>query len=277
MKYVKLLRVKHYIKNILVFIPLFFGQEILARGKFVSALLGAVAFCFISSAVYIINDLQDADKDRLHPMKRERPIACGTVSRENALVVFFLCFVSAIIFTVLTGKPFALLYVMGYFGINMLYSYGLKNKPLIDIFILASGFVIRIFYGGFLTGTTISTWLYLVIMAGALCMGIGKRREEKKRIESTREVLKYYSYSFLDKQMYVCITLSDVFYALWAMEASGGRLKWTIPLFFAILMRYSFDVESSCDGDPVEVITSDKVLVCMLAVYGLYLFFLLYL
>ena len=95
---------------------------------------------------------------------------------------------------------------------------GLKNKPIIDIVILAAGFVIRIFYGGMITGVSISKWLYLVITSGSLYMGLGKRRNEMKKQTDTRDVLKYYNVDFLDKNMYVCVPLTIVFYALWTYE-----------------------------------------------------------
>ena len=110
-------------------------------------------------------------------------------------------------------RSFVLL--ISYLGLNVAYSMGLKNKPIIDIVILAAGFVIRIFYGGMITGVSISKWLYLVITSGSLYMGLGKRRNEMKKQTDTRDVLKYYNVDFLDKNMYVCVALTIVFYALW--------------------------------------------------------------
>lgn len=154
---------------------------------------------------------------------------------------------------------------------------GLKNIPIVDIVILASGFVIRIFYGGIITNITISKWLYLVITVGSLYMGLGKRRNELKKQTKTRDVLKYYNVNFLDKNMYVCVALSIVFYSLWTLEMPNPQISWTIPIFIILLMCYSLDVEGDSDGDPVEVILHDKILIGLLVLYALFIFILLYL
>lgn len=108
-------------------------------------------------------------------------------------------------------------------------------------------------------------------------MGLGKRRNELKANTDTRDVLKYYSEAFLDKNMYVCVALTDVFYALWTLEMSNPQICWTIPIFFIILMCYSLDTEGSSDGDPVEVILKDKVLIGIVALYAICIFSLIYL
>lgn len=153
---------------------------------------------------------------------------------------------------------------------------GLKNIPIIDVVILASGFVIRVFYGGCITGVLISKWLYLVIVTGSLYMGLGKRRNELRAQMDTREVLKFYNEGFLDKNMYVCVALVNVFYALWSIEMPNPRMIWTVPFFLVLLMCYSLDVESDSDGDPVEVIIHDKVLIGILIAYTICIFILLY-
>lgn len=275
-KYIKLLRVKHYIKNLLVFIPLFFEGDFFDLFKISNACLGALAFCAISSAVYILNDLQDIEKDRRHPTKKLRPIASGEISKPQAKLFFIICLTFSIAITLFTDHIEGLVFILLYLLLNILYSYGMKNKPLIDILILSSGFVIRLFYGAALTNTQISGWLYLVIVTGSLYMGLGKRRNEMKAQKETREVLKYYTYSFLDKNMYTCATLVNVFYSLWTMEASNEQLKWTIPIFFLILMKYSLDIEGNSDGDPVEVVLHDNILMMLVAGYGICIFCLLY-
>ena len=153
---------------------------------------------------------------------------------------------------------------------------GLKNKPIIDVVILASGFVIRVLFGGLITGVEISKWLYLVIVTGSLYMGLGKRRNELRAQTDTREVLKYYNENFLDKNMYVCVALVNVFYALWSIEMPNPRMIWTVPFFIVLLMCYSLDVEGDSDGDPVEVIIHDKALIGIIITYVMCIFVLLY-
>ena len=276
--YLKLLRVKHYIKNFLVFVPLFFGGEMLSIAKLGTACLGCFAFSAISSAIYILNDLQDIEKDRKHPTKCKRPLASGRIKKEAALVMLGVCICFAAMISVLLGSPMSVIYLALYFALNVAYSMGLKNKPIIDVVILASGFVLRIYYGGSITGIQISTWLFLVVAVGSLYMGLGKRRNELMMTKSgdTRAVLQYYNKEFLDKNMYVCMALADVFYAMWTLEMSDIRMRWTIPLFIVLLMCYSLNVEGNSDGDPVEVIMQDKILVSLILLYAIGIFSLLY-
>lgn len=274
--YIKLLRVKHYIKNLLIFVPMFFGGMIFDRNKIRGGMLGLISFCLISSTVYILNDLRDIDKDRKHPTKKYRPLASGQIKTGTAIFIMILCIIGACIISLYLGNISAFVLLGIYFGLNIAYSMGLKNKPIVDIVILASGFVIRIFYGGIVTNVFISKWLYLVVTVGSLYMGLGKRRNELKKQVETRDVLKYYSVDFLDKNMYVCVALTIVFYALWTLEMPNSQISWTIPVFIILLMCYSLDVEGDSDGDPVEVILHDKILIGILVLYALFIFGLLY-
>lgn len=275
--YLKLLRVKHYIKNFLVFIPMFFAGAIFSPPKLINGFLGFIAFCMVSSAVYILNDYKDIEKDRNHPSKKERPLASGRIKPHIAMMILLICILVAVVISIGLGSFYAAICLGVYFVLNVCYSMGLKNKPIIDIAILTAGFVIRVFYGGFITDIEISKWLYLVIITGSLYMGLGKRRNELKAQTDTREVLKYYNEGFLDKNMYVCVALANVFYALWTFEMPDERITWTIPFFTVILMCYSLDAEGDSDGDPVEVILHDKVLIILLLIYAVCIFSFLYL
>ena len=279
MRYFQLLRVKHYIKNLLVFAPAFFGGVVFDINRLSMTVMGFVSFCLVSSAVYILNDIRDVEKDRKHPTKKFRPIASGKVKMPMAIGIMLSCLFLVCVLSAVIGKVEATILLGVYFGLNVAYSMGLKNIPIIDIVILASGFVIRVFYGGLVTNIEISRWLYLVVTVGSLYMGLGKRRNELKRqgvSENTREVLKYYNVSFLDKNMYVCVALTNVFYALWTFEMPDSRMSLTIPVFIIILMCYSLDTEGDSDGDPVEVILKDKVLIGIVAAYTVCVFLMLY-
>ena len=276
-EYIRLLRVKHYIKNFLVFIPLFFSGQIFDVDKIIRASLGFVAFCLVSSAVYILNDYKDIEKDKNHPKKKNRPLASGKIKPRTALCIMVICLIIATVISVYLKNIYGAICLLLYLVLNIAYSMGLKNIPIIDIAILASGFVIRVFYGGFITDIVISKWLYLVITTGSLYMGLGKRRNELNSQSDTREVLKHYNKGFLDKNMYVCVALANVFYALWTFELPNNKIPWTIPIFIIILMCYSLDVEGDSDGDPVEVILKDKKLIIIGIIYVISLFILLYL
>ena len=169
-----------------------------------------------------------------------------------------------------------LLCLGAYFVLNLFYSMGLKSKPIVDVVILAAGFVIRVVFGGVITGVDISKWLYLVVVTGSLYMGLGKRRNELRMNTASREVLKYYNESFLDKNMYVCVALVNMFYALWSIEMPDPRMIWTVPFFIVLMMCYSMRIEGNSDGDPVEVIWRDKLLIGIILAYAMCIFLLLY-
>lgn len=272
------MRVRHYLKNILVFAPIFFNQTFFTE-KIITASLAFFSFCLISSAVYILNDIFDAPRDRLHPAKRTRPIASGSVGSLKAGIIGSICFFFSLGFSFCWGTYSGVLVLLLYFILNVLYSAGMKNQPIVDVIILASGFILRVIYGAAMTGIPISGWLYLTIWTGAFYMGFGKRRNEiQSQLDRNeiRPVLKYYSYRFLDKNMYVCVALAIVFYAQWAVAHENPRFLWSVPLLMILLMRYSLDIEGNSDGDPIEVIMHDRVLRRLIVVFVAYLGFIIY-
>lgn len=275
-KYMQLLRVKHYIKNLLVFVPLFFGGSLFDPRKLRMTFWGFLSFCLVSSAVYILNDMCDYEKDRNHPVKCSRPLASGKISFKAAGIILSICLAASLVISFLTSKYVCVLLLLLYFGLNVVYSRGGKKIPIVDVVILASGFVIRTFFGGFVSETEISKWLYLVIVVGSLYLGLGKRRNELRKHTDTRDVLKHYTDPFLDKNMYVCVAMANVFYALWAIEMPSCGMIWTVPVFIIIMMCYSMDIERDVDADPTDVILHDKVLLCLAALLAVVLFILLY-
>ena len=274
--YLKLIRVKHYCKNVLIFLPMFFGGVVFDKNRIVNAFLGFIAFSLLASVVYIINDYRDIEKDKKHPTKKNRPLASGAVSRKSAILCALVFSIITIAITLYMRSYIAALLLLGYLLLNILYSMRLKNIPIVDVVILASGFVIRVFYGGIVTGVTISKWLYLVIVTGSLYMGLGKRRNEIRAQTDSRDVLRFYNENFLDKNMYVCVALVNVFYALWSIEMPNPRMIWSVPFFIVLLMCYSLDIEGDSDGDPVEVIVHDKVLIGIIITYAIFIFGLIY-
>ena len=274
-KYLYLMRVHHYIKNILIFMPLIFSGNLTDRRKFTATLLGMIAFSLVTSAVYIINDIRDAEKDRMHPTKKNRPIASGAVTPFHAVVLMVFILIAADA----TAGSYAL--VILYLFINVAYSMGLKDVPLLDVTILASGFLLRVLFGAVLTGTEVSEWLYLTVLSGAFYFSLGKRRNElqKKKDGDTRKVLKYYTRDFLDKNMYMCLALLNTFYALWCKDITNAGMEyamWTVPIVILICMKYSLTVEGNSEGDPVEVLLHDRVLMALCVVYGIVMIGMLY-
>ncbi len=281
-KYLYLMRVHHYIKNILIFMPLIFSGNLTDRRKFMATLLGMIAFSLVTSAVYIINDIRDAEKDRMHPTKKKRPIASGAVTPVHAVILMAVILIVAMVLLAVsdaTAGSYAL--VLLYLFINVAYSMGLKDVPLLDVTILASGFLLRVLFGAVLTGTEVSEWQYLTVLSGAFYFSLGKRRNElqKKKDGDTRKVLKYYTRDFLDKNMYMCLALLNTFYALWCKDITNAGMKyamWTVPIVILICMKYSLTVEGNSEGDPVEVLLHDKVLMALCVVYGIVMLAMLY-
>lgn len=277
-KYIRLMRVHHYIKNLLIFGPIFFAGRLLESKMWIDLLLAYIAFCMVTSVVYVVNDIRDVEKDRLHPTKCKRPIASGEVSIKKACMLIGALGIVCLI-CVLSGK-FTInscIYMLVYFVLNLLYSFQLKNYPIVDIAIVASGFLLRLLFGAAVTGVEISSWLYLTVTMAAFYFALGKRRNEKMRQKdnNTRNVLKNYSSTFLNSTMYMCLSLTITFYSLWTVECAKERNEvlfvWTVPIVLLICMKYCLDIESNSDGDPVEVLTHDWILLALCGVWALIL------
>jgi 4-hydroxybenzoate polyprenyltransferase len=276
----------------LLFIPLFFSLGFFNTRALAISLLGFVIFSVLASLVYVFNDMRDIEKDRLHPVKRLRPLASGEISRAHACIILRVLAIALLILVSLllvlenrrsTWLGVGLLAI--YMVLNIGYSYGLKNIPLVDISILASGYVIRVLFGSLIIGSAISVWLYLVLIVGAYYLGLGKRRNEiigAGKGGETRAVMRFYSHDFLDKNMYMCQALCVVFYALWSIDPmtverfNTSAFVYTIPLMLIILLKYNLNIESDSDGDPTSVILRDRILLGLCVVYIFIAFFLIY-
>lgn len=277
----KLLRVEHYVKNALCFLPLIFHGKVLQGDFFWKTLLGTATFCALSSCVYIYNDIRDIDLDRNHPHKRFRPLPSGRLSVSAAWTIWAGTAVSVLVFgycaTGFAWVPWSLLGM--YAASNLLYSHWLKHVVLVDVGILASGFLLRLFYGSELTSISLSIWMFLTILSASLFMGLGKRRNEMlcENSGKVRSVLSGYTWNFLDRNMYLMMALTIVFYALWTISYSSFSRKnlaltplvWTVPGVIFILMRYSLVIERGVEGDPIRVMFGDRVLLLMSVLLGI--------
>lgn len=277
-KYIKLIRVKHWLKNGLILLPLFFSMNLFVYDKLLIGIIGFFVFSFTSSIVYIINDINDIEIDRKDEIKKNRPLATGEISKKTA--IFIIC-ILIVLNTILFIKLFnfnnnylIIIIPVIYLILNILYSVWFKHKPIIDIVILASGFLLRVIYGGIITNIQVSNWLYLMIIFASFYFGFGKRRNEMiKKGKRGRKVLRFYTKDFLDKNMYVSLTLAMVSYSLWSIDSltiartGTDLLFWTIPFVFIIFQLYSLNIEGDSHGDPINVILSDKVLLTHIVIY----------
>lgn len=282
-KYIRLIRVKHYIKNLLIFLPIIFSQRLTNIPDLIKTIIAFIIFCIATSIIYIFNDIKDIEKDKKHSKKRFRPLASGAISKKKAVILIILLLVILILMSAifLRKNIYAILIIAIYLFINILYSIKLKNVPIIDVTILAIGFLLRVIFGAVIISIEISNWLYLTILALSFYMGMGKRRNEfeKRNVnEETREVLKQYSMNFLNENMYMFLGLSIMFYSLWSLEMSTKfeNIMYTIPLVIIIALKYSFNIEKESDGDPVDVILGDKILIFLSILLAILLGLMLY-
>ena len=224
----------------------------------------------------------------MHPVKKYRPLASNRISKKQAyfIIILLIFIISMIIFFLYknTKNIFVILIPLIYIILNIFYSKGFKNIPIIDVVILVSGFVLRVMYGGEVINVEVSKYLYLMIIFGSFYLGFGKRRNEIiKNGNKGRKVLEYYNKDFLDKNMYVCLALAIVSYTLWCVDKTtitrigNDYLFWTIPIVMVILQLYSLNIEGNSHGDPIEVVLADKKLIIVIIIYIIVMGGLLYL
>lgn len=280
-KYFRLLRVRHYVKNFLCLFPLFFSCGFLDGSLLLKGIGGTLIFCLVSSVIYILNDIADVEKDRKHQSKCKRPIAAGEVTIQRAMGISMGLTIIVISWIVICKiETCVWIWLLIYFIINIFYSRAGKNMPILDVFLLGAGYPIRVFFGGALLDIDISVWLFLTVTSIALYLGFGKRYGElvkhiDENVYEIRPVLAQYTKDYLIAQMYICLGLGLVFYSLWAIERVQ-KLVYTVPLVMAICMKYNMLVNKSREGDPVEVVLSDKSMILLILLYGLLLVIILY-
>jgi decaprenyl-phosphate phosphoribosyltransferase len=266
--YLKLLRPKDWAKNLFLFIPLFFGREILNTGKLISVFYAFVAFCFIASSIYIINDYRDREDDRKHPVKCKRPLAAGTVSPTAALIICGLLLIAG--FGIAWWLREKFLFVLSiYFLINLGYSLGLKAVPILDIMILAIGFVLRIKGGSIVSYVPLSEWIIIMVFLLATFMAIGKRRDDVLLKLSSgmdmRKSIKGYNLELLNILLALVCAVIVVAYLMYTMSPETerhmgtDRLYYTCIFVLAGIMRYLQIIYVSADsGSPTKILYKDR-------------------
>lgn len=265
---IKLIRVKQWVKNGFVLAPLLF------TGKFTDAMavrdtvIAFILFCLASSATYIVNDLKDIDRDRLHAQKaKSRPLAAGSISKS-----FALCMLAGIYATLLLGfisAPKVMIVILGYLGLNLAYTFALKHQPVIDIFTIAIGFVLRVLAGAVALNAPVSGWMFVTTLCLALYLAAIKRGQELSQNGTEgREVLTKYTKSLTDKYAEMSATCALVFYSMFVM-ASRQELIITVPLVLFGLFRYWYVVEVLDGGEsPTDALLSDKLLLLTVVLWG---------
>jgi len=253
----RLLRPRQWIKNGFVFAPLLFtGQFRNGRAVAVTA-LAMVLFCIASSATYVVNDWRDVERDRAHPVKRHsRPMASGTVTPMMAIGLLIVLY--AILIAGAWMLPRVLAVIAIYLLLNLAYSFGLKHQPVIDIFVIASGFVLRVIAGAQALAVPVSAWMFVTTLCLALYLAAVKRRQELVQAgSSAREVLDKYSLPLIDRYAEMSATGALVFYSLFVMSAHQELIV-TIPVVLFGLFRYWYIVDREGGGEsPTDTLLTD--------------------
>jgi decaprenyl-phosphate phosphoribosyltransferase len=266
---VKTARPKQWIKNVLVFAAPAAAGVLTEVDALVNTAIAFVAFCLAASATYLLNDAVDVEADRMHPTKRQRPIAAGDLDVGFARRVAVVLVIIALAMTapINDGKLTAV--VAGYVLVTLSYTFWLKHEPVIDLVAVASGFVFRAIAGGVATDVPLSDWFLIVAGAGSLFIVTGKRHAEQVELGSAspghRTTLSHYSTSYLGFVRAVSAGVMITAYCLWAFENAThtGDTTWfrlsIVPLVIGVL-RYALVVEQGGGGAPEEVILGDRVL-----------------
>lgn len=258
--YIELIRPKQWYKNLLLFVGIVFAKELSDLNLIFLTILGFVAFCALSGAVYTVNDIVDRNLDRLHPRKSQRPIPSGRVSATGA-GVFGAALLAVGLGLSLYIHWLFLLAALAYLAEGFSYSLYLKRIVIVDAIVLAVGFVIRAYAGTVAVDVPISPWLVICVFLLALFLAFGKRRHELALLgdqaENHREILKHYSLHMVEDMMSVSTATLIMAYAMYTFLATNQYMMLTIPFAIYGLLRYMFLAHTADQGGEPEQIFKD--------------------
>lgn len=275
---VKMLRIRQWTKNALVFFALIFDKQLFQPGALLRTTFGFILFCLVSSAVYIFNDISDIEADRQHPDKKNRPLPSGKLPIKLAWVTGIFLVILVFPLGYLLSPSFAGV-ILAYFLLILAYSKWFKHIPILDVLIIAAGFVLRVHAGvSLITIERFSPWLYVVTTLGALYLGFGKRRAELALLagdaDSHRRVLNGYTIPLLDQYIMIVSSTTILAYSLYTFSApnlpENHSMMLTIPFVIYGVFRYLYLVQSKhAGGAPEEVLLSDRPLQATIFLWGI--------
>ncbi len=258
--FIRLLRPTQWLKNLMLYFPCFLGGVLFQPGVFGSGLLPLLAFCMASSSTYIFNDIIDMSLDREHPEKKFRPIASAEITVQSAFALACLLIIAALLLAISINMQFTLI-LTAYLLISLAYSLKLKAFPVIDLFCISAGFLLRLVAGGVVTGVVISEWLFLTVFLLAIFLSTGKRLGEKILLGESagghRKSLLGYPEGFLNGIMYMTGGAVLVTYTMYAISRHSLLLVYSVPLCCFGLVRFMLRIQSGKGGDPTESLTRD--------------------
>ncbi len=266
---IRAMRPRQWVKNVLVLAAPVAAGTLLQPPVLLNTAWAFVAFCLVSASIYLINDVRDVEADRQHPKKRFRPIAAGELRPGTALVLAGVALAASLALGVWVN-PLLAVTLGTYWVLQVGYSVFLKNQPIIDLAMVASGFLLRAIAGGVASGIPLSQWFLLVAAFGSLFMVAGKRYSEIRELgpeAGTRASLARYTDSYLRFVWTIACTAVIMSYSLWAFEQSGDielfRIPWhavSIAPFTLALLRYAYVIDMGAAGEPEDVVLSDRIL-----------------
>jgi len=278
---ISLFRVKQWIKNGFVLVPLVFALQFEDWRCLCRTFAAFLAFCFVSSFIYIINDIADRKVDAAHPKKSKRPIASGKISIPAAAVAGLLCLFITAGLTAWLGDSRFLFAVSGYVALNLLYSWRLKYVQLVDVFCIAFGFVLRVYAGAYAISVPVSSFLFMVMLFLSLFLALGKRKSELiNSIDSgtsSRKILSGYSGATIDKYITLLASAVIISYALYTLDAStlakfGNRLIYSVVFVIYGIFRYMAQLDKSGDyDDPTDNLYGDNALIAVCVAFMAYI------
>jgi decaprenyl-phosphate phosphoribosyltransferase len=264
----RLIRVKQWVKNLFLFIPLFFAGKLFDLNALSSIFSGFVAFSLVASAVYILNDYNDLEKDQAHPEKRNRPLASGLIGIPFAFTLMAIILSAGMVLAwVIDPLFFATLAI--YLTVNLAYSFGLKNIALLDLFIIALGFILRIIGGGLLAGVAVTQWLMIMVFLLALFLALAKRRDDlmifQKSGQQVRKSVENYNVQFLDSCLTLISAIIMVSYLMYTISPDVAQRHGTDHLYItavfviAGMMRYlQITMVENKSGYPTRILFQDS-------------------
>lgn len=284
--YIRLIRPKDWAKNLFLFVPLFFAGLFFNPEMLLRLLGGFFCFSLVASSIYIFNDFRDIEDDKKHPVKKMRPLAAGAVSKTSALVLAFVFFLAGFVFAWMIGDKF--MFVLGiYFVLNLFYSIGLKNIPILDIFIIAIGFVLRIKAGAVIAKIGLSEWLVIMVFLLALFMAVAKRRDDVVLKLSSgsdmRKAVKGYNLDFINTALSLICAVIIVAYFMYTTSPEiinrlkTYRLYYTCLFVLAGIFRYLQLIYIQGDSQsPTKILYKDRFIQVTIVLWIISFYLILY-
>jgi len=267
-KVIELIRPKQWVKNLFVFAPILFAAKLMDLPMLMTNLQAFIAFCCISSCVYVLNDIIDVESDRIHKKKRYRPIASGDVSINQAKIIFTVLLFLTIALSLNLPYLFGIT-ITFYFINNLLYSFKIKNVVLLDVFSISIGFILRVIAGAVAIDVSVSSWMIITTIFISLFLGISKRRAElsgpnQENLEKQRKVLSDYDVTFVDQLNTIAATGTILSYALYTVSDKAlsafhsDKLIYTTPFVIYGIFRYLYLLHQKNMGEsPTQIVTKD--------------------